>query len=202
MDIKVNCQNSILINNQIYIDPLRVDGKVKARYIFITHPHWDHFSVEDIKKVATSSTKIICPKSMEGEIEDVFENEIIYVQPEQKYVIDDIGVETFCAYNVNKTFHPKQNGWVGYVLTIDNERIMIVGDSDVTPELRNIKADILLLPIGGHYTMDLVEAAELTNTICPKRVIPTHYGDIVGNDNMGKQFKSLISKDIDCEVQL
>ena len=202
MDIKVNCQNSIMINKEIYIDPLRVDGKVKAKYIFITHPHWDHFSVEDIKKVVTSSTKIICPKSMKEEIEGVFENEIIYVQPEQKYVIDDIGVETFCAYNINKTFHPKQNAWVGYILTIDNERVAIVGDSDVTPELFNIKTDILLLPIGGHYTMDVREAAELTNTICPKRVIPTHYGDIVGNKNMGKQFKSLISKDIDCEVQL
>ncbi len=202
MDIKVNCQNSILINKEIYIDPLRVDGKVKAKYIFITHPHWDHFSKEDISKVLLSSTKIICPKSMKEEIEGVFENEIIYVQPEQKYVIDDIGVETFCAYNINKPFHPKQNAWVGYILTIDNERVAIVGDSDVTPELLNIKTDILLLPVGGHYTMDVREAAELVNTICPKRVIPTHYGDIVGNDNMGKEFKSLVNKDIDCEVQL
>ena len=202
MDIKVNCQNSILINEEIYVDPLRVDGKVKAKYIFITHSHWDHFSVEDIKKVVTSSTKIICPESMKGEIEGAFENEIIYVHPEQKYVIDEIGVETFCAYNINKPFHPKQNAWVGYILTIANERVAIVGDSDVTPELLNIKTDILLLPIGGHYTMDLHEAAELANTIRPKKVIPTHYGDIVGNKNMGKQFKSLTSNDIDCEVQL
>ena len=202
MDIKVNCQNSILINDEIYVDPLRVDGKVKARYIFITHSHWDHFSKEDISKVLLPSTKIICPEAMKGEIESAFENEIIYVHPEQKYVIDEIGVETFCSYNINKPFHPKQNAWVGYILTIANERVAIVGDSDVTPELLNIKTDILLLPIGGHYTMDLHEAAELANTIRPKKVIPTHYGDIVGNENMGKQFKSLISKDIDCEVQL
>lgn len=202
MDIKVNCQNSILINDEIYVDPLRVDGKVKAKYIFITHPHWDHFSVEDIKKVITSYTKIICPESMKNDIDGVFENQIIYVQPQQTYKIDNITVETFNAYNINKPFHPKQNAWVGYVLTIDNERIMIVGDSDVTPELSNLKADILLLPIGGHYTMNLVEAAEFTNDICSKKVIPTHYGDIVGDKDMGKQFKQLIGKNIVCELQL
>ena len=202
MDIKVNCQNSILINDQIYIDPLRVDGGVEVKYVFITHSHWDHYSVDDIKKVITPSTKIICPKSMASEVEGVFENQIIYVQPQQKYSVDDIGFETFNAYNINKPFHPKQNGWVGYVLTIDNERVMTVGDSDVTPELRNINADILLLPIGGHYTMDLVEASEFTNAIQPKKVIPTHYGDIVGDKNMGKQFKQLINKGIVCELQL
>lgn len=201
MDIKVNCQNSILINNEIYIDPLRVDGKVKAKYIFITHPHWDHFSVEDIKMILTPSTKIICPKSMTNEVDDVFDN-VVYVEPQQTYMIDDIGFETFYSYNIGKPFHPKQNCWVGYVLTIDGQRVTIVGDSDVTPELRSIKTDILLVPIGGHYTMDLNEAAEFTNLIRPATVIPTHYGDIVGDASMGKQFKQLIDKGINCELQL
>ena len=201
MEIKVNCQNSILINNEIYVDPLRVDGLVKAKYIFITHAHWDHFSVEDIKKILTPSTKIICPKSMTNEVDDVFDN-VVYVEPQHTYMIDDISVETFYSYNIGKPFHPKQNCWVGYILTIDGQRVTIVGDSDVTPELKSIKTDILLVPIGGHYTMDLHEAAELTNTICPLKVIPTHYGDIVGDASMGKQFKQLIDKGINCELQL
>ena len=202
MEIKVNYQNSILINNEIYIDPLKVDGNITAKYIFITHPHWDHFSIEDIKKVLTTTTKIICPKSMKKDIENLFNNTITYVEPNLVYNVDGIKFTTFYSYNIDKQFHPKENLWVGYVLNIDNKTIAIVGDSDNTPELRKIKTDILLVPIGGHYTMTLQEAAELTNVINPKKVIPTHYGEIVGNKNMGKEFQTLINKNIICELQI
>ena len=113
-----------------------------------------------------------------------------------------IKFKTFHSYNIDKQFHPKEHLWVGYVLNIDNKTIAIVGDSDNTPELREIKTDILLVPIGGHYTMTLQEAAELTNVINPKKVIPTHYGEIVGNKNMGKEFQTLINKNIICELQI
>ena len=202
MEIKVNYQNSILINNEIYVDPLKVDGKVKAKYIFITHPHWDHFSTDDIKKTLTKTTKFICPKSMKKDIENLFDNPIIYVEPKQVYNVDDIEFKTFHSYNINKQFHPKENLWVGYILKIADETVAIVGDSDNTPELKEIKEDILLVPIGGHYTMTLQEAAELTNIINPKKVIPTHYGEIVGNKNMGKEFQTLLNKNIICELQI
>lgn len=202
MEIKVNYQNSILINNEIYVDPLKVDGKIKAKYIFITHPHWDHFSVDDIKKVLTSTTKFICPKSMKKDIENLFDNPIIYVEPNQFYNVDNIEFKTCHSYNLDKQFHPKENSWVGYNLKIADERVAIVGDSDNTPELKEIKTDILLVPIGGHYTMTLQEAAELTNIINPKKVIPTHYGDIVGNKNMGKEFQTFLNKNIMCELQI
>lgn len=202
MDIKVNYQNSILINNRVYIDPLKVDGTVKAEYIFITHPHWDHFSIEDITKIMTSTTKFICPENMKQEYYKNFNNSVLFVQPEKSYKIGDIEFDTFPSYNIEKSFHPKSNQWVGYNLNINGERVAIVGDSDNTPELRKIKTDILLLPIGGHYTMNLKEAANLTNTINPQKVIPTHYGEIVGDKNMGNQFKQLISNHIACELQI
>ena len=202
MKIIINCQNSTLINNEIYVDPLRVDGKTKAKYVFITHPHWDHFSVEDINKVLTTETTLVCPLSMKESIEGVFENKILYVSPEKIYKIDNISFETLCAYNNEKKFHPKNNNWVGYILNIDGERVAIVGDSDVTSEHELMKTDILLIPIGGTYTMSLAEAAELTNKINPRMVIPTHYGDIVGSQEMGKEFKKLINDNIVCELQL
>ena len=202
MEIKVNYQNSILINNKIYVDPLKVGGEVKAQYIFITHPHWDHFSIEDIKKILTSKTIIVCPQTMKADIENLFNNEIVYVEPNQNYEIGDIVVKTVSSYNINKQFHKKENNWVGYVLSVNGETVMIVGDSDNTPELNQVKTDILLVPIGGTYTMNHMEAAELVNSIKPKIVIPTHYGNIVGDKNMGNEFKKLILPEIVCELQL
>ena len=51
--IEINCQSSIKISEDkiIYFDPIKQDQLHDADYIFITHPHWDHFSKEDIFKV-------------------------------------------------------------------------------------------------------------------------------------------------------
>ena len=51
MDINVNYHSSIRINN-VYVDPYKIDDFVNdAKYIFITHSHYDHFSLIDIEKV-------------------------------------------------------------------------------------------------------------------------------------------------------
>ena len=200
MDIKINCHSSICVNNEIWFDPFRVSGNEKAKYIFVTHSHWDHFSVEDIKRLLVKETKIIYPKSMEKEVQGLFENEVIFVEPEKSYKLDDFEFETFCSYNISKNFHSKENNWVGYNLKTNNKTVSVVGDSDNTPELNKIKTDILLVPIGGTYTMNIEEAAKLTNNIKPKKVIPTHYGEIVGEKGFGKEFEKLIDKNIVCEL--
>ena len=199
MDIKINCHSSICVNDEIWFDPFRVDSG-KAKYIFVTHSHWDHFSVDDIKKLLIKETKIVCPLSMKREVQNLFENEIVFVGPEKSYQIDDLMVDVISSYNITKQFHPKANGWVGYNVTIDGEKVLVVGDSDNTSELNQVKTDVLLVPIGGTYTMTIEEAAELANSIKPKKVIPTHYGEIVGEKDFGKEFEKLIDGEIECEL--
>ena len=168
----------------------------------MTHSHWDHFSLEDIKRIIKKDTTIVCPKTIEEDVKKYFDNELCLVEPNNAYSAQNIKFETFHSYNLDKPYHPKDNNWVGYTIIIDGQKITIVGDSDNTPELNQIKTDILLVPIGGEYTMNADEAAELTNNIKPKKVIPTHYGEIVGNKNLGEEFKNLINKDIICELQI
>ena len=64
--------------------------------------------------------------------------------------------------------------------------------------LQNI--DIALLPIGGTYTMDIVEAAEAANAIKPKTVIPMHYNKIEGTEANPEEFKQKIDTDIKVEI--
>lgn len=201
MIIEINKHSSICINNEIYVDPLDLTKFNNAKYIFITHQHWDHFSVEDINKILTKETVLICPKTMQAEINQ-FNNKTILVEPNKSYKIDDLEFSTFNSYNIDKKFHPKANNWVGYNLKIEEKSVVIVGDSDETPELKAQKADILLVPIGGEFTMNYEEAAHLTNLIHPQKVIPTHYGEIVGNLQMADKFAKLIDDDIECEILL
>lgn len=199
MKIEINKHSSICINGNIFIDPLHLSKSAKAKYIFITHPHWDHFSIEDINKILDRKTILICPKSMENEASKISCDKVL-VEPESTYHLPDLDFTTFRAYNIDKKFHPKGNDWVGYKLRIEDKDIAIIGDSDLTSELSGLSADILIVPIGGTYTMNVDEAIKLTNMINPQIVIPSHYGEIVGNKEMGKTFADKINKNIECEL--
>ena len=198
--IEINCHSSIKIikGKTIYIDPFRIEKEQNdANLILITHDHYDHYSEEDIKKVINENTIVVVPKTMKFGINA---KEVIYVEPNKQYEILGIKIKTIPAYNINKHFHPKENQWVGYILEIENEKYYIAGDTDITPENKQVKCDIALVPVGGTYTMTYEEAANLINTIKPQLAIPTHYGCIVGNKDDGIKFKELLNADINCEI--
>ena len=204
-NIMINCHSSIKINGKkiIYIDPYKIKEINKdADLIFITHEHYDHYSIEDINKIKKSNTRFIVPKSMKNRliIDRISENDIISVDVKNKYNVDDIEFETIPAYNINKSFHPKNNNWVGYIININNIKYYIAGDTDITDEAINVKCDIAFVPIGGTYTMDYKEAATLTNKIKPKYTIPIHYGLIVGTNEDAINYSNLLDKEIECKI--
>lgn len=163
------------------------------------HDHYDHYDIESIRNIMKETTKIIIPDKMAPIVLKDFKNDnVIGVLPDNIYELEGIPVETIKSYNTNKNFHPETNNWVGYILTLHNERIYVAGDTDITEENKKVKCDIALIPIGGTYTMDAKEAAELANIIKPKTVIPTHYITIVGTKKDEEMFKSLLDKSIEC----
>lgn len=196
LNIKVLCHSCIKIEGEkiIYIDPYNIKENYNdADYIFCTHPHYDHLSKEDIKKVLKANTKIVIPKSAENELRNNIEiKDIITVEPNKSYKIENINFNTTYAYNINKQYHPKENKWVGYNIEFEKLKLYIAGDTDNIPEIQEIKCDIAFLPIGGKYTMDYKEAAELANTIDSKIVVPIHYGEIVGKKEDAEKFANLV----------
>ncbi len=205
-NITVNTQNSILIDfgKKIYIDPLDIaDATHDADYIFITHDHYDHYSMPDIHKILDSKTVFIIPAPLEMSLrKSTPVGTQICVVPGQQYETPDFTFETVPAYNLTKSFHPKKAGWCGYIITIDGVRIYIAGDTDATKEAKEVKCDIALIPIGGTFTMNYKEAAELINKMKPKYAIPTHYGSFVGDQSDGEAFSKLVDKDIKVELKL
>ncbi len=200
--IIVNCQSSIKITDDkiIYFDPYKItEEKHDADLIFITHDHYDHYDIESIKKIMKKTTKIVIPDKMAPMVLQSFDSEnIIGVLPNNIYDIEGLHVKTIKSYNINKQYHPENNKWVGYIITLNDEKIYVAGDTDITEDNKSVKCDIALIPIGGTYTMNAKEAAELINIIKPKTVIPTHYITVVGSKEDEKIFKSLLDKDIEC----
>ena len=200
--IDVLCHSSIRIEGDkiIYVDPFKIDKNYNdADYIFCTHSHYDHFSPEDIEKVKKEDTTIIVPSDIEEQARNIFNNNVVIVEPAKEYQIKDLKFKTTYAYNINKKFHPKENKWVGYIIELNNKKYYIAGDTDNIEEIQNIECDIALIPIGGTFTMDYKESAELANTIKADIVIPTHYGSIVGEKEDAIKFKELV-KDKKVEI--
>ena len=207
-DFKVLFHSAIRIvadNKVIYVDPYGLKEKYNdASYICITHSHFDHFSPEDIKKVKNNESIIIITEDIYVDVLKLGfkENKIVIVEPNKKYQINGLLLETISAYNIDKGFHPKENGWVGYIFNFEYERIYVAGDTDIIPENLNVKCDLAFVPVGGTYTMDYSEAAKLVKKIQPTIVVPTHYGSVVGSQQDAKNFKCLLNSKIECKIMI
>ena len=200
-NVEVLCHSSIRINKEktIYIDPFKIEKNYNdADIVFITHDHFDHYSEEDIDKVINENTTIIIPEELLTKIlrKGINKNAVITVESNKEYMVQGIKFETIPAYNTNKNFHPKENGWVGYIITLDGIRYYIAGDTDITGENRKVKCDVAFVPVGGTYTMDFKEAAQLINEIQPKIAVPIHYGSVVGTKQDATDFIKLLHPSI------
>ncbi len=170
----------------VYIDPWRVK-KDEADLVLITHPHFDHLSPDDVRKVQKKETLVVVTLDSASRLK----GNVRIVKPGDKIEIGDLGIEAIPAYNIGKSYHPRANGWVGFIITLGGKRIYHAGDTDAIPEMKKLSVDIALLPIGGTYTMTAEEAAGIANEFKPKVVVPMHWGTIVGSEMDARRFKGL-----------
>ena len=189
----------------IYIDPFQIGGSPpKADVVLVSHEHFDHLSLDDLKKVVGPNTVIIAHKQSHGELSKLKAKDVKLVKPGDTVKVGKLEVEAVPAYNVNKfrepgkVFHPKEDGKLGFVLTVNGVRIYHAGDTDHIPEMKSIRTEVALLPVSGTYVMTAQEAAEAVKTINPKVVIPMHFGTIVGERNDAETFKKLVT----CQVEI
>ena len=204
MNIEVFNHSSIKLSGKknIYFDPYQIKREEHdADYIFITHDHYDHYEEESIKKVLNEKTYIIVPSCLKEQVMTITDNALV-VEPNKTYSIDNLIFDTIHSYNNNKPFHPKDKNYVGYNLNVDDAKYYIMGDTDRTMATDSVTTDICLVPIGGTYTMNIEEAAAFVNYIKPKKVIPTHYGSLVGDISLSEDFKKLIDKKIEVEIKI
>lgn len=207
-NIKVFTQNSIRViadSKKVYIDPYEMkETPNDADFILITHDHGDHFSPEDIAKVVGKNTILVVPEKMADKAKEVSDmvGRIETVKVNGEYEIDSLKFETVPSYNKLKPFHPKSAGWVGYIISANDKRVYIAGDTDAVDEIKKVKCDVALVPIGGTYTMNAKEAATFINIIKPETAILVHYGSVVGKPQDADNFKSLVDDSIKVEIIL
>lgn len=179
----------------VCIDPFQMQEGEKADLVLITHPHYDHCSPADLKKIAGPETVIIAPIGCQSKIAAgrFHYAEFRNIQPGGKVSIYGAVISAVPAYNIGKKFHNRHDDWVGYVIELDGKRFYHAGDTDFINEMAGIKADVAFLPVGGTYTMDAREAAHAAAIIRPKIAVPMHYGSIVGSADDAEKFEKSVA---------
>lgn len=185
----------------IFIDPAANYEKLAPfsapDLILITHTHGDHFNRELIDSLKVEKTAVVGNKKAIDEL-----GYGIALANGEKKEIKNILIEAIASYNItpeNLRFHPKGEG-NGYVLTLNNKRIYISGDTEDTPEMRHLKnIDHAFVCMNLPYTLSPEKAASAVLEFQPKKVYPYHYRQRDGFSNI-KKFKELVSVNPNIEV--
>lgn len=181
----------------VIIDPFKVKGEYTADLLLITHEHQDHLSESDIRRFSDESTILVAPPICERALQ-AFPQVKKFLKPGSKIDLNGVSIEAVPAYNLNKfrepgkVFHPKADGRVGYIATLDGVRFYHAGDSDATPEMKSLTVDVAFLPVSGTYVMTPEEAAEAARAMKVDVTVPMHFGSIVGSNADAEKFRSLV----------
>jgi L-ascorbate metabolism protein UlaG (beta-lactamase superfamily) len=183
----------------IVIDPFKAKGNYKADVLFISHEHYDHLSEDDIRRFSDQSTTIVAPRICEGQLRGS-KSEKLFVEAGSTAETKGVAIEAIPAYNIDKfrspgrVFHPKEDGRVGYIITLDGVRFYHAGDSDATPEMKAVDADVAFLPVSGTFVMTAEEAAGAAKAMNIKVAVPMHYGaGVVGTLRDAERFRDLLA---------
>jgi L-ascorbate metabolism protein UlaG (beta-lactamase superfamily) len=176
----------------VYFDPWEIGGGPKADLVCISHEHYDHCSPGDVEKISKQDTVIVTEAVAAGKLS----GDVRVLKPGESLEVAGVRVTAVPSYNTDKSFHPKSNQWLGFVVEMDGVKIYHAGDSDFIPEMKDLEVDIALIPVSGTYVMDVDQAIEAARAIKPKIAVPMHYGKIVGSEDDAERFAQALENEM------
>lgn len=195
---------------RIAIDPYSISAGIeKADFILVTHGHYDHCSIEDINKLSKLGTVIVAPADAQSKITKIEGVSLQVIEMGDELSLGGLKIEAVPAYNLEKKFHPKSEGWMGYVVKFGNTVIYHAGDTDKIPEMQRLSGYgkhgttfVALLPVSGTYVMNAEEATETAGLLNPDVAIPMHYGaGVAGTLKDAEEFVKLCeAKNIKAQI--
>lgn len=186
----------------VHIDPVGREADYSempdADLVLVTHEHGDHLDADALSEIRKDNTVIVVSPSCAGRLDDAT---VLANGAEMDW--KEVHIEAVPAYNIvherspGQVFHPKGNG-NGYVLTFGDTRVYVAGDTENTPEMKDLEnIDIAFLPMNLPYTMTPEMVADAARAFQPEILYPYHYGE---TDT--RQLVELLAGEEDIEVRI
>ena len=148
--------------------------------LIATHPHKDHFDDDAIPQMmANGNTRLFASVDCKNDVQrlNMSDKNITYVVPGTRCEAGDFTIDF-----INCDHGTGAPDAVGVIVTVDEKRILSVGDSSLRLDrkdeyLKNGTLDVMIAPINGAYgNLNELECVALADALKPKLTIPCHYG--------------------------
>lgn len=157
----------------IYINPWRVVRSIfLADVILVSHDHYEHFSLADIEKLRGPETVVITNESVGAQVEGA-----TILHPWQSITVDRARITAIPAYSVDDPRHSKEQGGLGFLISLNFYDIYYAGDTQIIPEMDILHPDIAILPIDGAGTLSVIDAVDVVKKMRPRYAIPYNWGE-------------------------
>ncbi len=176
-----------IANTIIAIDPYMDDSKIPVDVILISYWRFDHASRESIQKIRGENTIMFGTSEASGQIFGCNT-----IRPGEKHPAGNVEITAVSAYCFTRK-NILEGSIIGFLIEGEGRAIYFTSDSEYIPEMLKIKADIMIVPVGGNTTMKPKEAAAAVNAIKPRIAIPMHYGFREGTIDDAETLKELVS---------
>jgi L-ascorbate metabolism protein UlaG (beta-lactamase superfamily) len=201
-------------STRVLIDPfLTGNPKAAARpdeldptHLFLTHGHGDHYG--DVEAIAKrTSPQVVAITEIAGELGDAGVENVHDPNLGGTVKFDWGWVKLVPAWHTSTTPKGTVNTPAGLLIGLGGKTIYHLGDTALFSDLRLIAhrgnpIDVALMCIGGHYTMDRLDAVVAAEYVEAGTVIPCHYNTFPLIETDAQAFKSEVESKTSSKVEV
>ena len=149
--------------------PLGVSDVLEANLILLSNEQISYFEKESVERIAERTGAMVVAPMQIASVLSLPKNQVIAVK------IGDYFRSRGVSINVVGSNFPRSEYAVGYVVSSGGPSVYFAGPTAAFNEMVKITPDVALLPIGGTYSMGVLDAAGAVKTLRPKLTVPMHY---------------------------
>ncbi len=169
-------------------------------FLLLTHGHADH-AADTIPLAKKSGAKVVSIVELSGLLKRDG------LPEDQAVEMNKGGTVDFGDFKATMTSANHSNSWngeyagdpAGFILHFGDFRLYHAGDTNIMPDFELYRdiyhPDMVILPIGDHYTMGPVEAARACRMMNAKYAVPMHYGTMPVLTGTPEAFSKLVEKE-------
>jgi L-ascorbate metabolism protein UlaG (beta-lactamase superfamily) len=181
-------------------------SEVDPTHILLTHGHADHYGdIEDIAK--RTGAQVVAIKEIAAELTDAGVENVTDPNLGGTVKFDWGWVKLTPAWHTSTTPKGAVNVPAGLLIQIGGKVVYHLGDTALFSDLKLVAGrgdpiDVALMCIGGHYTMDRIDAVTAAEFVGASTVIPCHYNTMPVIETDDQAFKADVESQTSSKVEI